>query len=269
MQLPNDVTIGVYGGTGLYSMLEDAIELKVETPYGPPSDVVTVGTMAARKVAFLPRHGRDHSIPPHRIPYLANSYAFQRIGVRRVIAPTACGSLQPHIRPGDFVVSDQFVDRTRGRRDTFYDGPVVTHIGGAEPYCPQLRELASGEIAAMGIRVHDSGTCVVVQGPRFSTRAESEFFSRCGWHTVNMTQYPEVVLARELEMCYVNIALVTDFDAGVVAEPGTAPASADEIVALLKKNNDSVRLVIERMVSRMPDEFTCSCGSALAASRLG
>ena len=269
MILPSDVLVGVFGGTGLYSLLETHAEYEVETPFGAPSGRVAVGEISGRKVAFLPRHGTDHSIPPHRIPYLANVFAFRELGVRRIIAPTACGSLRPNIHPGSFVVSDQFVDRTRGRRDTFYDGPEVTHISGGEPYCPQLRELASDSIAALGRPVHREGTCVVVQGPRFSTRAESEYFTKCGWHTVNMTQYPEVVLARELEMCYVNIALVTDYDAGVIGEPGTAPVSAEEVVAGLKKGNENVRRIIERMVSAMPEGFTCSCGATLSVSRLG
>ncbi len=266
--LPHDVEIGVFGGTGFYSLLEDAEAFKVDGPYGPPSDKVTVGRLSGRKVAFLPRHGADHSIPPHRIPYRANLHAFRKLGVRRIIAPTACGSLQSGIAPGDFVVSDQFVDWTRGRRDTFYDGPVVTHVSTAHPYCPQLRELAIAEVRAIGITCHPAGTCVVVQGPRFSTRAESEFFTRCGWHTVNMTQYPEVTLARELAMCYVNISLVTDYDAGVVAEPGRAPATADEIVGVLNRCNDSVREVIVRMVAAMPAERTCECGGVLSTSRL-
>ncbi len=266
--LPNDVEIGVFGGTGFYSLLENAIEYKIETPYGAPSDKVTVGFLNERKVAFLPRHAKDHSIPPHRIPYLANAYAFKHLGIRRVIAPSACGSLQAEIRPGDFVVSDQFVDRTRGRQDTFYNGPIVTHISGGEPYCPQIRELACQQIESLGIGLHRRGTCLVVQGPRFSTTAESRFFTACGWHTINMTQYPEVVLARELEMCYVNIALVTDYDAGVVAPPGTAPANTGEIVAVLKKNNDNVRKVIQRMVANMPADFNCQCGQTLSLSRI-
>jgi len=166
------------------------------------------------------------------------------------------------------VVSDQFVDRTRGRRDTFYDGPVVTHISTAEPYCPELRSLATSVIADLGITLHAEGTCVVVQGPRFSTKAESRFFTECGWHTVNMTQYPEVALAREQEMCYVNISLVTDYDAGLAGAPGTAAASTDDILAVLRSNNENIRKVIGAMVKQMPAGRQCLCGRCLASSRL-
>lgn len=266
--LPGDVEIGVFGGSGFYSLLDEAEHVKVDTPFGAPSDQVSVGRIAGRRVAFIPRHGRDHRIPPHRIPYLANLYALKELGVRRIIAPAACGSLQPDIHPGHFVVSDQFVDRTRGRQDTFYNGPVVTHISTAEPYCPQLRELACSVIEEKGIPYHPAGVCVVVQGPRFSTRAESQFFTSCGWHTVNMTQYPEVALARELEMCYVNISLVTDYDAGIAGAPGTAPTSAGEIVEVLRQNNENVRRVIATMVERMPSQCTCECGEALRFARL-
>jgi len=266
--LPTDVEIGVFGGSGLYSLLDTADELKIDGPYGPPSDKVAIGTVAGRKVAFLPRHGRDHHLPPHGIPYLANIHAFRQLGIQRIIAPSACGSLQPHIHPGDFVVSDQFVDRTRGRRDTFYDGPIVTHISTADPYCPELRALAGSVIANLGIPVHTDGTCVVVQGPRFSTKAESGFFTECGWHTVNMTQYPEVALARELEMCYVNISLVTDYDAGLVGAHGTAAASADDVLAVLRSNNENIRKVIAAMLEGMPSERRCLCGGCLASSRL-
>ncbi len=268
MRLPDDVEIGVFGGTGLYALLDRAVEYRVETPYGPPSDAVTVGELAGRKVAFLPRHGRQHTIPPHAIPYLANIFAFRKLGVSRVIAPSACGSLQPDIHPGSFVVSDQFVDRTRGRRDTFYDGPVVTHVSTAEPYCPELRALACDVIAGLGIPLHREGTCVVVQGPRFSTKAESRFFTSCGWHTVNMTQYPEVALAREMEMCYVNISLVTDYDAGVVATDGAGHAVTTDVMAVLQQNSRNVRDVIREMIARMPPERSCGCGSVLETSRI-
>lgn len=261
--------IGVFGGSGFYSLLENAREVKIETPYGPPSDAVMIGEIAGRKVAFLPRHGRDHSLPPHVINFRANVFAMRSLGVTRIIGPSAVGSLQPHIKPGDFVVVDQFVDRTCGRKDTFYDGPVTTHISSADPYCPEMRTLAVQTIRKLEIPCHERGVNVVIQGPRFSTKAESRWFTSMGWDVVGMTQYPECVLARELEMCYVSIALSTDYDAGLVGEPGTEPVSAEMILDVLHGNIERVKAVIAEMVKRMPAERSCDCGSALKYARLG
>lgn len=261
--------IGVFGGSGFYSLMEDCVEVKVETPYGPPSDTVAIGTVAGRRVAFLPRHGKHHQFPPHMIPYRANIYAMKQLGVTRIIGPNAVGSLQPSIKPGDFVVCDQFVDRTSGRKDTFYDGPVATHVSSAEPYCAQLRKLAMEIGAEQGVTMHDGGTCVVVQGPRFSTRAESSWFTKMGWHVVNMTQYPECILALEQEICYVNIALITDYDVGIVAEGGAEPVSAGEVAKVLTANNERVRSLILEMIRRMPETRDCFCARALENARLG
>ncbi|MDI6828238.1 MAG: S-methyl-5'-thioadenosine phosphorylase [Armatimonadota bacterium] len=260
--------IGVYGGSGFYSFLDDVEEIKVETPYGAPSDLIALATVAGKRVAFLPRHGRRHQYPPHMIPYRANTYAMRKLGVSRIIAPSACGSLQPHIKPGDFVVCDQFVDRTSGRKDTFYDGPITTHIMGANPYCSHLRELAIDVIKSQNITCHEKGTVVVIQGPRFSTKAESSWYTKMGWEVINMTQYPEVVLARELEMCYVNISLVTDWDAGCVGMPGVEPVTAEEIIKVLEANNERVRQVILKMIERMPTGPCDECGRALEHARL-
>jgi 5'-methylthioadenosine phosphorylase len=264
-----EAEIGVFGGSGFYSLMDSFEEIKVETPYGPPSDKIAIGTVAGKKVAFLPRHGKSHQFPPHAIPYRANVYAMKLLGVTRIIGPNAVGSLQAHIKPGDFVVCDQFVDRTSGRKDTFYDGPITTHISTAEPYCPTLRQLAVEIAREQGVTVHDGGTCVVIQGPRFSTRAESLWFTKMGWSVVNMTQYPECVLALEQEMCYVNIALVTDYDVGIVAEGGAEPVSAAEIINVLNANNERVKKVIFEMIKRMPDVRDCPCASALKYARLG
>ena len=261
--------MGVFGGSGFYSLLDQFEEIKVETPYGPPSDTVTLGTVAGRKVAFLPRHGRSHQYPPHAIPYLANIHAMKQLGVTRIIGPNCVGSLQPEIKPGDFVVCDQFIDRTSGRRDTFYDGPIATHISSAEPYCATLRELAVQIGREQSVTMHDSGTCVVVQGPRFSSRAESVWFTKMGWQVVNMTQYPECILALEQEICYVNIALITDYDVGIVAGGGAEPVSADDIVKVLDENNQRVKDLILEMIKRMPDTRDCPCAHALAHARLG
>jgi len=214
-------------------------------------------------VAFLPRHGLHHRIPPHMINYRANVWAMAQLGVRRLIAPTAAGSLQPHIKPGEFVVCDQFVDRTYAREQTFYDGPRVVHISAADPYCPDLRAWSVEVGRELGITVYDRGTVVVIQGPRFSSRAESRWFSAQGWEVINMTQYPELVLARELQMCYVNIALITDYDAGLEGQLGIEPVTVDEVVRVLNVNNERVRRLIERLVPRLTGPRTCPCAHAL------
>ena len=260
--------IGVFGGSGFYSLLENAVEMKVETPYGAPSGMVTIGELHGRKVAFLPRHGRNHEYPPHMIPYRANIFAMKSLGVTRIIAPSAVGSLQPSIKPGDFVVCDQFVDRTTGRKDTFYDGPVATHVSTADPYCPELRKRAIEVIRELSIPLHERGTNVVIQGPRFSTKAESRWFTTMGWEVISMTQYPEVVLAVEQELCYVNIALITDYDAGLVGEEGTQPVSAEEVMKVFHANNERVRDVIVEMVKRISPTRDCKCATALRYARL-
>lgn len=258
--------IGVFGGSGFYSLCEGLEFIKMETPYGAPSDKIAVGEIAGRSVAFLPRHGKNHQYPPHVIPYRANAWAMKELGVTRIIGPTCVGSLQATVKPGDFVICDQFIDRTSGRADTFYDGPVTTHISSADPYCPTMRKMAVETGRRQGITMHDGGVCVVIQGPRFSTRAESSWFTRMGWHVVNMTQYPECVLALEQEICYVNIALVTDYDAGVVAS-GEA-VSAEDILSVLASNNDRVRDLIIAMIESMPDTRDCPCASALKFARI-
>lgn len=260
--------IGVIGGTGFYSLLDDAEEHRVGTPYGEPSDVVTVGTLAGRSVAFLPRHGRGHTIPPQSINYRANLYALKTLGCTRIIGPCASGSLQPHVRPGDLVISDQYVDRTRGRADTFYDLAPVTHVAMAEPYCPTLRAVAIESAEAMALPIHRRGTVVIIQGPRFSTVAESRWFRGQGWEVINMTQYPECPLARELEMCYVNLSLITDYDVGVEGEPGIAPVTAEEVVRQFKDNLGRLRDLIVRMVPAIPAERTCLCATALAQAQV-
>ena len=260
--------IGVFGGSGFYEFLENVEEIKVETPYGAPSDLVALATVGDKRVAFLPRHGRHHHLPPHMIPYRANAYAMKSLGVSRIIGPTAVGSLQPQIKPGDFVVCDQFIDRTWGRPDTFFDGPVTTHIMGADPYCEDLRKLAIESIKSKGITIHETGTVVVIQGPRFSTRAESGWYTGMGFEVINMTQHPEVILARELEMCYVGISLVTDWDAGCVGLPGVEPVTADEIIKVLTANNERVRDVILDMIGKMPVGVCEDCAAAMAHARL-
>jgi 5'-methylthioadenosine phosphorylase len=262
--------IGVFGGSGFYSFLDQVELIRVETPYGLPSDDIAVGKVGERQVAFIPRHGRKHSLPPAAINYRANLWALHSLGVTRVIGPNASGSLQAQIKPGDFVVSDQFVDRTHGRADTFFDrGPKVVHVSTAHPYCPVLRELAVKAGVEAGITVHERGTIVVVQGPRFATRAESKSFSASGWDVVNMTQYPEVALARELEMCYVSISLVTDYDSGLEGHPDVKPVSAEEVAQVFAANNSRLRDLILRIIPLIPSERDCPCATALKGAVIG
>jgi 5'-methylthioadenosine phosphorylase len=216
-QPPVLAEIGVIGGSGLYALLDGATEHVVSTPYGEPSDPITIAEVGGRRVAFLPRHGRDHRYPPHRIPYRANLWALRALGVRQIIAPCAVGGLRPGLGPGTFVVPDQLIDRTSGRAQTFYDTGAV-HISFADPYCPDGRTTVLA--AAADVAPVDGGTMVVVEGPRFSTRAESRWFTSIGGTIVNMTGHPEAVLARELALCYTTIALVTDLDAGVEGDHG-------------------------------------------------
>jgi 5'-methylthioadenosine phosphorylase len=245
--------IGVFGGSGFYSLLEDVREVKVDTPYGPPSDALMLATVNGRKVAFLPRHGRNHTIPPHMINYRANVWAMRALGVQAIVSPCAAGSLQAHVEPGSFVVCDQFVDRTSGRKDTFYDGPIVTHPSPAEPYDPVLRRLAIETIRDHGIPVHETGTVVVIQGPRFSTKAESKWFHEAGWEVINMTQYPEAYLCREMGMAVVNIALITDYDSGVHA--GTGSVTAVEVLEVFQKNAENIKKVVLDLIGRMPEDL--------------
>ncbi|HJX24303.1 MAG TPA: S-methyl-5'-thioadenosine phosphorylase [Candidatus Bathyarchaeia archaeon] len=255
--------IGIFGGSGLYSLLEDAREVKVDTPFGSPSDKISLGKIEGRKVAFLPRHGKNHQHPPHMIPYRANMWALSNLGITRILGPCAAGSLQPEIKPGDFVICDQFVDRTSGRKDTFYDGPMTTHISSADPYCPELREMALRVGAKLGLQVHEKGTVVVVQGPRFSTRAESRWFKNMGWEVINMTQYPEVVLARELEMCYLNISLITDYDVWQ-----DKPVSHEEVMKVFNQNLENIRRLLFNLIPKVQQERHCSCNSALKTARI-
>jgi 5'-methylthioadenosine phosphorylase len=255
--------VGVLGGSGFYSMIDNAQEIEIDTPYGKPSGKVALGEIDGIQVAFLPRHGKKHEYPPHKIPYKANIWALHSLGVERIIGPCAAGSLQPHIKPGDFVISDQFINFTDGRTHTFYDGPITTHISVADPYCQELREVAVNTTKKLGISVHNTGTIVIIEGSRFSTRAESKFFTSNGWEVIGMTQYPECTLARELGICYVNISLVTDYDVGLEGKPGLKPVSSAEVVKVFKDNNDRVKNLILNMILKIPKSRSCSCNKAL------
>jgi 5'-methylthioadenosine phosphorylase len=256
--------IGVFGGSGFYSLIEGAHEAWVETPYGAPSDKVALGEIAGRRVAFLPRHGKDHRFPPQAINYRANLFAMKALGVKWIVGPTAAGSLDVRVKPGSMAVCDQLVDRTSGRKDTFYDGPITTHVSFADPYCPTLRPIAIDVLKSLGIETHERGTVVVIQGPRFSTRSESKWFQSQGWEVINMTQYPEVYLARELEMCYANISLITDYDVGLEGMP---PVSHHDVIEVFNRNNERVKTAIGKIVERIPADADCSCRHALEGAR--
>ena len=261
--------IGIIGGSGFYKLAQNSKEIKVKTPYGSPSDKIALGEIAGKTIAFLPRHGKHHQFPPHKINYRANLWALKKLGVERILSVTACGSLQTKIKRGDFVVLDQFIDRTRGREDTFYNGPKTIHISTAYPYCPQLSKLAYDCGKNLKIPIHPKGTLAVIQGPRFSTTAESIFFTRMGWDVVNMTGYPEVTLARELELCYAAIALATDYDVGVVAQEKLQPVSWEEIVRVFGENINKAQKLILTMIKKIPQKKSCNCGKALEGAKVG
>jgi 5'-methylthioadenosine phosphorylase len=243
--------IGVFGGSGFYSFLENVTEIEIDTPYGKPSDKFSIANIAGKRVAFLPRHGADHRFPPHLVPYRANIYAMKELGVKKIIAPNACGSLQAHVKPGDFVICDQFVDRTNGRKDTFFEGPKVEHISAADPYDEDLRQIAINTAKELGITVHEKGTVVVINGPRFSTRSESKWFNSLGWEVINMTQYPECYLALEMGIPYVNISLITDYDVGLEDNPEIKPVTHEAVLKVFNDNLSKVKKLIYTMIEKI------------------
>ncbi|MET9870757.1 S-methyl-5'-thioadenosine phosphorylase [Streptomyces sp. NPDC006386] len=257
-------SIGVIGGSGFYKLLADAEEFTLSTPYGAPSDTIAIGTVAGRTVAFLPRHGRHHEYPPHKINYRANIWALRSLGVRQVLAPCAVGSLRPELGPGSLVVPDQLVDRTSGRAQTFFDQGAL-HVPFADPYCQEGRASVLKAAAAVGVEPNDGGTTVVVEGPRFSTRAESQWFAACGWALVNMTGHPEAVLARELALCYTSIALVTDLDAGIDADESV---TQEDVFKVFAENTERMRNVVLETIKHLPERRTCRCSAALAGMDL-
>lgn len=264
--------IGVIGGSGFYTFFDDpaaTTEVAAATPYGPPSDPLVLGRVAGRPVAFLPRHGRGHRIPAHRVNYRANIWALRSVGVRQVLAPCAVGSLLPTHGPGTLVLPDQLIDRTYGRSHTFFDGEPakVVHVGFAEPYCPVGRATAAAAAHDAGWQPVDGGTLVVVNGPRFSTQAESRWHRIAGGSIIGMTGQPEAVLARELGLCYTSLALVTDYDAGVDAGEAVTHAAVLEVFA---QNVDRLRALLVDVVSRLPTEPECElCPHALDGVDVG
>ncbi len=248
----NLATIGIFGGSGFYKFLDDIKEVTIDTPYGKTSDALMLGSIGNKKVAFMPRHGRNHSIAPHKVNYRANVWAMKEIGCKVVISPCAAGSLQKHVKPGDIVFCDQYVDWTKGRLDTYFDQEDIQHISAADPYCPKLREIAIKCGKDLGYDIHDHGTVVVIQGPRFNTKSESAFFTRQGWEVINMTQYPEVHLVKELGMRPLNISLITDYDAGLVSD--CEPVSHEAVMQVFQNNISKLQKLLFSIVENIDEE---------------
>ena len=256
------IEIGMFGGSGNYDseVIEDPIEVKVFTPYGRTSDNFIVGKVKGRSFVFLARHGRGHTIPPHEIEYRANIWGLKSLGVKRIISPAACGSLQPdRIKLGEFVFADQIFDRTFGvRKDTFFEGEPIGHLPFAEPFCPELRQVAVDTAAELDYKVHDKGTYVCINGPRFSTRAESMFYHNQGWDVIGMTAYPEAALAREAGICFVNISMPTDYDVH-----GEEHVTHEMVLKTMSMNVERVRKLTFSMIDNIPKEASCTCQTAM------
>ena len=253
--------IGIFGGTGIYDseMLKNSKEITVETPYGNTSDAITIGELGGKKVAFMPRHGKKHSIPPHLINYCANIWAFKELGITRIISPSAVGSLKEEIKPGNFVLPTQFIDFTKSRRNSFSEDGRVIHISVADPFCPELQEIVSSVANNQGISLHKDCTYTCIEGPRFSTKAESRFYKSTGADIIGMTLVPECQLAREAQICYVSIATVTDYD--VWAEK---PVTAKEVLETLSKNVEKTKELLTILIDKIPKTKSCDCEKALS-----
>lgn len=258
--MEKDVEIGIFGGTGIYDsgILEDAKEVSIDTPYGKPSDSITVGIFKGRKIAFLPRHGKKHAIPPHLINYKANIWAFKELGITRIIAPSAVGSLKEEIEPGHFALPTQFLDFTKSRDGTFSENGRVIHISVADPFCPELQSSILKVVKEQNFHIHKDCTYVCIEGPRFSTKAESKFYRSTGAGIIGMTLVPECQLAREAQMCYASISTVTDYD--VWAEK---PVTAKEVLETLSKNVERTKKVLMDLINQIPKTRSCTCANAL------
>ncbi len=260
-----EARIGVIGGSGVYEMegLIDVEEVRVKTPFGEPSDLIVIGTLQGQKVAFLPRHGRGHRIMPSELPSRANIYALKSLGVEHIIAVSACGSMKEEIHPLDMVIPDQIFDRTRGRINTFFGGGVVAHVSFDKPFCPNLSALLCQAAEDTGAKVHKGGTFVVMEGPAFSTKAESRIYRGWGVEIIGMTVLPEAKLAREAEICYAVLANVTDYDVWNVSEE---PVSVEMLIDNLLKNAEMAKKIIKKAVPHIPEARTCPCPTALESA---
>ncbi|MGB9134769.1 MAG: S-methyl-5'-thioadenosine phosphorylase [Candidatus Bathyarchaeia archaeon] len=257
--------IGIIGGTGIYDpkLLQKAKETRVRTPYGPPSDAIAVGELSGRRIAFLPRHSKKHTIRPTDVNSRANIFALKKLGVQRILAPATVGSLREEFKPGDVVFIDQFIDRTTRREQSFYTGEQVCHISVAEPMCPELRQSLVDAAEDANVDAHKAGTYVCIEGPRFSTKAESRLYRAWGADVVGMTLVPECVLAREAEICYATIATVTDFDVWK-----DKPVSAETVQKTMRENVEKVKRIITEAITKIPKEKGCECKSALRGALL-
>jgi 5'-methylthioadenosine phosphorylase len=260
-----EATIGVIGGSGLYDIegLKEIEEHDVSTPFGKPSDPIVVGTLEGKRVAFLPRHGRGHRILPSEVNVRANIYALKSLGVERIIAVNACGSMKEEIAPSDIVIPDQIIDRTKGRDSTFFGNGLVVHVSFAEPFCAELSEVLFEAAEAVGAKVHKGGTYVCIEGPRFSSKAESKMHRLWDVDIIGMTAIPEAVLAREAEICYASLALSTDYDVWHETE---APVTAEMVVQTILKNVETAKNAIKEVVPRVPSERGCDCATALSVA---
>ena len=252
--------IAIIGGTGIYNteIISNNQTLDLETPYGKTSDSLTIGEFNGKNIVFLPRHGKKHSVPPHKINFRANIWALKEIGVKRIIAPCAVGSLRENMEPGHIAIPDQFIDRTKDRESTFYDQGTVAHISTADPFCPELRNLAISAGKKLDYDIHEKATQICIEGPRFSTRAESNMFRNWGADTINMTLFPECVLARESQICYIAIATITDYD--VWAETAV---SHHEVLKTLEKNVEKTNNIIQKIIPQINSDRKCLCANAL------
>ncbi len=253
--------IGIFGGTGIYDsgLLQDAKEVSIDTPYGKPSDTITLGTFKERKIAFLPRHGKKHTISPHMINFKANIFAFKELGVKRIIAPSAVGSLKKEIAPGHFALPSQFLDFTKSRDGTFSENGRVIHISVAEPFCPELKDVILNAAKNQNLSIHRDCTYVCIEGPRFSTKAESKFFRSTGADIIGMTLVPECQLAREAQICYASISTVTDYDVW-----SDKPVTAKEVLETLSKNVTTTKKLLTFLIDEIPKTRGCSCEKALS-----
>ncbi|MGC1483729.1 MAG: S-methyl-5'-thioadenosine phosphorylase [Candidatus Acidiferrum sp.] len=254
--------IGIIGGSGLYSMngLTKTREVQIETPFGEPSDTIVVGTLEGKRVAFLARHGRGHRILPSEINFRANVYAMKLLGVERIISVSAVGSLMEELRPGEFLVPDQFVDRTKNRVSTFFGEGLVAHVGFDKPTCGQVSGVLADASVHCGVMVHRRGTYVCIEGPQFSTLAEANLHRQLRFEVIGMTNVTEAKLAREAEICYATIAMITDFDCW---HPEHESVTASQIIATLVQNAENAQRVLREAVRAMPEERSCKCGAAL------
>ena len=252
--------IGIFGGTGIYDsgLLKESKEITIDTPYGKTSDSITIGEFNGRKVAFMPRHGKKHTIPPHLINYKANIWAFKELGVKRIIAPSAVGSLKEEFEPGNFALPTQFIDFTKSRKGTFSEDGRVIHISVADPFCPELQNIILDVANEQQVKIHNDATYVCIEGPRFSTKAESKFFKSTGADIIGMTLVPECQLAREAQICYASISTVTDYD--VWADK---PVTAKEVMETLSKNVEITKKILTVLIDKIPETKSCSCEKAL------